>query len=240
MTRPEPGTTELPPPPPGMATATSDPRSFTRRQREQHSGSVEQTRRANRRAAARLIATPEWLALTIGGAVLLVILSDALLTFLMAAAVAALFGWLHLSTGDGVVATILVGGTGFLTAFVLGQSLGLEGGRLWWILPGVVMVSTDAAITYNQYRRRDGGVDGRILGAAWSTIALVGASATGLAWLLQRVSEHDSRVTWPWFGAVTVALAIAAFTGLLWIRRQAFPADRRRYLPGRRLLPPPR
>lgn len=228
------------PPPPGIAATTGGPPSATRRQRERHNDAIEQERQANRRAAVQLIATPEWLALIAVCAALLVLLSASLLLFLMGAVVAATFGWLYLSSGDALAAVLIVGGIGLLTAAALGDSLGLGGGRLWWVVPGLVMTTVDGAITYNQYRRRVGEVDRRILLAAWGNVASVLAVATGLAWLLQRIAERDGRVTWPWFATVSLALATAGFAGLLWLRRRATPADRRRYTPGRRLLPPPR
>lgn len=240
MTQTDSGPQPSSPPPPGIAAAPSGPPSSTRRQRERHTDAIEQERRANRRAAVQLIATPEWLALIALCVALLVLLSASLLLFLLGAAVAATFGWLYLSSGDALAAVLVVGGMGFLTAATLGDTFGLNGGRLWWVVPGLVMTTIDGAITYNQYRRRTGEVDRRILRSVWANVASVVAAATGLAWLLQQIADRDGRVTWPWFATVSLALAGAGFAGLLWLRRRATPADRRRYTPGRRLLPPPR
>lgn len=197
-------------------------------------------RRADRRAVNELIATPELLLVILTVTGLVAALSGGPAAFLVAMAVVAGFGWLYLSSGDSFFAAMIVAGIGFCTAIAMDQDLDIDGGRLWWLVPGLVMVGSETALTFNQYRRRNGEVSGEIVLIGWQNMALVLASATGLGWALQRIADRGGRVTWPWFGFVSITLAGSAMVALIGLRRRALPADRRRYTPGRRVLPPPR
>lgn len=197
-------------------------------------------RRRDRRAILHLVATPELLTLIMVITGLLAVLSGVPAAFLVAWAVVGGFGWLYLSSGDSFIAAMIIAGIGILTALVMSQELEIEGGQLWWTTPGLAMVAAETALTFNQYRRRKGEISNEIVLIVWQNVTIVIASALSLGWVLQRIADRTGRVTWPWFSLVSITLTATALLGLLALRRRATPADRRRYTPGRRILPPPR
>ncbi len=158
----------------------------------------------------------------------------------VSSAVLGIFAWILLAKGDPLVSCLLLLAIGTLTATVVSASVSPEPDRLWWVMPGLVIVAAEAAMSYNHLRRRQGDISRRVHPMDVENLVVVSAAAVALAWILQRLTQADGQVQWPWFATTVIVLAAVAVIGLATIRRRALPADRRRFSPGRRVLPPPR
>ncbi len=208
-------------------------------------GPAEESRRSQRRqdrlARRALAASPELLTLWVGSFTLLVwVFEGDAAAIVVSSTVLGIFAWVFLAKGDTLVSCLLLLAIGTLAATVVGASVSPEPDRLWWVMPGLVIVVAEAAMTYNHLRRRQGDISRRVTRMNVENLVLVSAAAIALAWMLQRLTQADGQVQWPWFATTVVVLAAAAIIGLGTIRRRALPADRRRFSPGRRVLPPPR
>jgi hypothetical protein len=206
---------------------------------------AEESRRAQRRqdrlARRALAASPELLTLWVTFLALLVwaFEGDAA-GIVVSSAVLGIFAWILLANGDSLVSCLLLLAIGTLTATVVSASVSPEPDRLWWVLPGLVIVAAEAAISHNHLRRRQGDISRRVQRMYVENLVVVSAGAVGLAWMLQRLTQTDGQVEWPWFATMVIVLAAVAVIGLTTLGGRALPADRRRYGPGRRVLPPPR
>ncbi len=151
-----------------------------------------------------------------------------------------IFGWILLSTGNSVAASLLLGALGLSTAGMIAERFDVEDDSLWWMIPALVIVIAEAAISYNHFRRRQSDISMRISQTVAINTASVIALSVVLATLTRWLTQVDGRVEWPWYATTIVGLCACWFAGLIVIRRTATPAERRRFDPGRRMLPPPR
>ncbi len=122
----------------------------------------------------------------------------------------------------------------------LSGRLDIDEDSLAWIVPALLIVCAESAISYNHFRRRQSDISIQIVKALAINIVSVVALSAVLASAIRWLTQVDGRVEWPWYATTIVGLALAWFAGLIVIRRTATPAERRRYNPGRRMLPPPR
>ncbi len=199
----------------------------------------------DRNALQRLIATPEivascvWLFLMIVFGTADAAGSGAFVLILVITAITALLVYLTLRSGDSVIVGLILAGTGFFTALTLGVTISVPRGSLWWLLPALAIIATENAISFNFYRRRSGEISRAIQRTQAQNLGatLVGSVLLGL--FLRTLSGGNGQVSWIWFAAVSATIAALVIGSLVVVRRHAVPADRRRFSPGRRMIPPP-
>lgn len=240
-----------PPPTPGRASPSTMPPSLSST-RPPRLGAVgrglpnptgesrRERSRQDRLARRALSASPELLTLWVGSFSLLVWAFEGnAASIVLSSAVFAIFAWAFLANGDSLVSCLVLLAIGTLTAVVVSAEVSPEPDRLWWVMPGLVIIAAESALSYNNFRRRQGDISRSVTRMHLENLVIVSAGATGLAWVLQRLTRSEGRVQWPWFATTIVVLALTAVLGLGTLRRHALPADRRRFSPGRRVLPPP-
>lgn len=206
---------------------------------------IKEEKRKDRAALQRLAAAPEIVLCAVilfvaivaatatsnqGGQVILIMLLSAL---------AAFFGWLALRSGDAIIYTLVLGAAGFLTAVAMGATLSLDPQSLWWVLPAIVLIGFENAITFNYYRRRNGDISAAVRKTHLQNLAGVAFGSLVLGALLRWLTNRDGQVSWIWYATVLSTATVLSIGSLITIRRRALPADRRRYSPGRRMIPPP-
>lgn len=206
---------------------------------------IKDEKRRDRIALQRLAATPE---IVMCGVVLFVAIvattapsgpDGQIILILIMTAVAALFGWLALRSGDAIIYTLVLGAAGFLTAVSMGATLSLNPQSLWWILPALVVFVFENAFTYNYYRRRTGDISAAVRTTHLQNVGVVVFGSLVLSVVLRWLTNRDGQVSWIWYATVLSAVVVMAVGTLITIRRRALPADRRRFSPGRRMIPPP-
>ncbi len=206
---------------------------------------IKDEKRRDRVALLRLAAAPE---MVMCGVVLFVAIVAATATadpegqiimIMIMSALAALFGWLALRSGDAIIYTLVLGAAGFLTAIAMGATLSLDPQSLWWILPAVVVFSFENAFTFNYYRRRTGDISTAVRTTHLQNVGVVVAGSLVLSVVLRWLTNRDGQVSWIWYATVLSTVVVLAIGTLITIRRRALPADRRRFSPGRRMIPPP-
>ena len=206
---------------------------------------IKDEKRRDRAALQRLAAAPE---MVLCGVVLFVAIVAAsatsdpeaqIILIMIMSALAALFGWLALRSGDAIVYTLVLGAAGFLTAVVVGATLDVDFQSLWWILPPVVVIALENAFTFNYYRRRSGDISRVVRTTHLQNLGAVVAGGLVLSATLRWLTNRNGQVSWIWYATVLSTVVVLAIGTLVTIRRRALPADRRRFSPGRRMIPPP-
>jgi hypothetical protein len=197
-------------------------------------------KRRDRLARRQLAASPELMAVSVA---FLFIFGFAVrfepVALIFGSLVYGIFGWLLLLNGDAIVGSLIVVALGLTTLALLSERLDLEETSLWWTLPGLLVVTAETAMSYNHYRRREGDISRYISRTMILNPLLVAALSLVLASVIRWLTQVDGRVEWPWYSTTIIVLGVGWFAGLLMIRRTATPAERRRYNPGQRMLPPP-
>ncbi len=198
-------------------------------------------KRRDRLAKRRLAASPELMAVSVTFLLVfgLAVRFDPII-LIIGSLIYAIFGWLLLANGDAIVASLALGALGLATIVLLSERLEVDENSLWWILPALVVVGAETAISYNHFRRRESDISrgtGQLI--VVNLVAVIAVSVV-LAWVIRWLTEFDGRVEWPWYAATIILLAAGWFASLIVLRRTATPAERRRYNPGQRMLPPPR
>lgn len=197
-------------------------------------------RRIERLALRQLAASPELVSL----AVLFFFIFGAAIRFnivgmIFGLAAFALGSWIFLANGDSLLACLLLLGFGLMTWIWLADPVDLDTSSLFWILPALTMVLVEFALSFNHFRRRRGEMSRTIPGLmASNAVAVVGLSVI-VAFIGRSIAERDGRVEWPWFATASFVLAAGWLAGLQYLRRTSLPPDRRRFNPGRRMIPPP-
>ncbi|NNF54503.1 MAG: hypothetical protein HKN03_08680 [Acidimicrobiales bacterium] len=206
---------------------------------------IKDEKRRDREALRRLAAAPE---MVMCGFVVFVAIVAATATsdpegqiilIIILSALAALFGWLAVRSGDAIIYTLVLGAAGFLTAIALGATLNLDVQSLWWIVPAVVVIAFENAFTYNYYRRRSGDISATVRTTHLQNMGAIVAGSLVLAVTLRWLTNRDGQVSWIWYATVLSTAIVLSIGSLITIRRRALPADRRRFSPGRRMIPPP-
>ncbi len=206
---------------------------------------IKDEKRRDRAALQRLAAAPE---MVMCGVVLFVAIVAAtgtsppegqIILIMIMSALAALFGWMALRSGDAIIYTLVLGAAGFLTAIAMGATLSLNPQSLWWILPAVVVFAFENAFTFNYYRRRNGDISAAVRTTHLQNVGAVVAGSLVLSVVLRWLTNRDGQVSWIWYAMVLSTVIVLSVGTLITIRRRALPADRRRFSPGRRMIPPP-
>jgi hypothetical protein len=197
-------------------------------------------KRRDRLARRQLAASPELMAVSV---TFLFIFGFAVrfepVALIFGSLVYGIFGWLLLLNGDAIVGSLILVALGLTTLALLSERLDLEETSLWWTLPALLVVTAETAMSYNHCRRRKSDISRSIGRTMILNPLLVAALSLVLASVLRWLTQVDGRVEWPWYATTIIVLAVSWFAGLIVIRRTATPAERRRYNPGRRMLPPP-
>ncbi len=228
-----------PPPhgPPGVPLAR--PTSFT--QNTQTAEELAEEKRRNREALRSLAAKPELLAVA---TVFLLTFGIAIdfdtIGLILGAILFVVFGWIYLFSGDSIVASVLLLILAITSVAVLTERVEVDDGSLWWVLPMLLIILADTATSYSGFRRRGSEISTRIGQTLLLNVAAIVAATMVIAVIVRWLTRVEGRVEWPWFASTVIVLVTGWFAALVVLRRTATPAERRRYLPGRRMLPPPR
>jgi hypothetical protein len=202
---------------------------------------IAEDNKQRRLALRKLAASPELIAVSVVFLILFGLASDFNpVALIFGTAIYGIFGWIFLSNGDAIVASLLLLGLGLTCFGFMTARLSIDESSLAWIAPALLIVCAETAISYNNFRRRQSTISVQIGRTSAINIISVVALSVVLASAIRWLTQVDGRVEWPWYATTVVGLALGWFTGLIVIRRTAGPAERRRYNPGRRMLPPPR